>query len=220
MDYSEVDPLAKKLLIKTAQRWLFVSAPEGFPESLTSLLVEIKTTIIADEAFSGILLFVKNSAELKSNFPAISSVLKPETVFWIAYPKKSSGVVSDLEMTGNWKETEKYGLRIVASAAVDETWTALRFRPIEQVKKSVLSNAAIQDNELNRFIDTKNNVVYLPEDVKQALENEPAAFTIYQKLAYSHQKEYLVWILTAKQEITWAGRVQKMMEKLLEAEVS
>ena len=217
MDYSEVDPLAKKLLIKTAQRWLFVSAPEGFPESLTSLLVEIKTTIIADEAFSGILLFVKNSPELKSNFPAISSVLKPETVFWIAYPKKSSGVVSDLEMTGNWKETEKYGLRIVASAAIDETWTALRFRPIEQVKKSAISNAAIQDNELNQFIDTKNKVVYLPEYVKQALENEPAAFAIYQKLAYSHQKEYLVWILTAKQEITRAGRVQKMMEKLLEA---
>lgn len=217
MDYSEVDPLAKKLLIKTAQRWLFVSAPEGFPESLTSLLVEIKTTIIADEAFSGILLFVKNSAELKSNFPAISSVLKPETVFWIAYPKKSSGVVSDLEMTGNWKETEKYGLRIVASAAIDETWTALRFRPIEQVKKSAISNAAIQDNELNQFIDTKNKVVYLPEYVKQALENEPAAFAIYQKLAYSHQKEYLVWILTAKQETTRKARVQKMMEKLLEA---
>jgi len=218
MDYSEVDLLAKKLLIKTAQRWLFVSAPEGFPESLTSLLVEIKTVISADETFNGVLLFVKNSAELNSALPEIILVLKPETVFWIAYPKKSSGVVSDLEMTGNWKETEKYGLRIVASAAIDETWTALRFRPIEQVKKSAISNAAIQDNELNQFIDTKNKVVYLPEYVKLALENEPAAFAIYQKLAYSHQKEYLVWILTAKQETTRAGRVQKMMEKLLETE--
>ncbi len=218
MEPTEANLIAKKLLIKTAQRWLFVRAPKHFPESFAPLAIEINTTISPQETYNGVLLFVKNSIELKQNLPVIIPVLKPETVFWIAYPKKSSGVVSDLEMTGNWKETEKYGLRIVASAAIDETWKALRFRPIEQVKKSVLSNAAIQDNELNQFIDTKNKVVYLPEYVKQALENEPAAFAIYQKLAYSHQKEYLVWILTAKQETTRKARVQKMMEKLLEAE--
>jgi len=217
MDYSEVDLLAKKLMIKTAQRWLFVHPPEGFAESFAALSIHIKTKIADDEAFNGVLLFAKNSVEVSSVLPKAILILKPETVFWIAYPKKSSGIVSDLEMTGNWQETEKYGLQIVASAAIDKTWTALRFRPIEQVKKSVLSNAAIQDNELNQFIDTKNKVVYLPEYVKLALENEPAAFSIYQKLAYSHQKEYLVWILTAKQETTRAGRVQKMMEKLLEA---
>lgn len=95
--------LAKKLLIKTAQQWLFVAAPEGFAESFAPLAIEINTTISADEAFSGILLFVKNSAELNSALPEIILVLKPETVFWIAYPKKSSGIVSDLEMTGNWQ---------------------------------------------------------------------------------------------------------------------
>lgn len=105
----------------------------------------------------------------------------------------------------------------MASAAIDKTWTALRLRPKELIKKSKISNAAIQNNELNRFIDTKSRIVNLPEDVKQALEKEPAALAAYQKLAYNHQKEYLVWILTAKQETTRAGRVQKMMEKLLEA---
>jgi hypothetical protein len=214
MDLSGVDILAKKLMIKTAQRWLYINAPEGFSENFSSLSVEIKTTVTADEAVNGVLLFVKNSTELESNLPEITSVLKPETVFWIAYPKKSSGIISDLEMTGNWQETEKFGLQIVASAAIDKTWTALRLRPKNLIKKSPTSNTAIEENELGQFIDTKNRIVYLPEDVKQALEKEPAAFTAYKKLAYTHQKEYIVSILTAKQEKTRTSRVLKMIEKL------
>ena len=209
--------LAKKLLIKTAQCWLFLNAPIGFSESFASIAVEIKTSISVEKTFNGVLLFVKNSTELESNLKEIISVLKPETIFWIVYLKKSSGLISDLEMTGNWQETERYGLQIVASAAIDKTWTALRLRPKDQVKKSTISNAAIQDNELNQLIDTKNRIVILPDDVKQALEKEPVAFAVYQKLAYSHQKEYIIWILTAKQEKTRTGRVQKMIEKLLEA---
>lgn len=195
---------------------MFINAITDFLESFISIITEIKTVITADEPYIGILLFVKNSGELKTFLPQIIPILKPETIFWIAYPKKSSGVISDLEMTGNWRETEKYGLQIVASASIDKTWTALRLRPKTLIKKSTISNTAIQNSELNQFIDTKNRVIILPEDVKQYLEKEQVAFKKYQKLAYSHQKEYLVWILTAKQEKTRTGRVFKMIEKLLE----
>lgn len=208
--------LAKKLLIKTAQHWLFLNPPNGFLEGFVGLNFNIKTSILGKEKLDGILLFVKISAELKAALPTVIAALKPDTVCWIAYPKKSSGVFSDLEMTGNWAELEKYKLRVVAAASIDKTWTALRLRPIEQVKKSTISNAAIQDNELNQYIDTKNKLVILPEDVEQALEKVPEAFAVYQKLAYSHQKEYLIWILTAKQEKTRTGRVKRMLEKLLE----
>lgn len=217
MDLSTTQ-LAKKLLIKTAQRWLFLNSPEGFVESFASLNLEIKTKIAAEGNLGGVLFFVQNSMELQAALPAISSVLKPATICWIAYPKKSSGMASDLEMMGNWTELEKYNLRVVSAASIDQTWTALRLRPLDLVKKSAVSNAAIQDNELNEFIDTKNRIVVLPEAIKQALELEPEAFAKYQKLAYSHQKEYLVWILTAKQEKTRTGRIQKMVEKLLEVD--
>ncbi len=48
--------------------------------------------------------------------------------------------------------------------------TALRLRPTGQMKKSTISNAAIQNNEFAVFIDTKNKIVTLPEDVKAALK--------------------------------------------------
>lgn len=123
--------LTKKLLIKTAQHWLFLNSPNGFLEGFTGLNIEIKTSVLGEEKLDGILLFVKNSAGLKAALPAIAPVLKPETVFWVAYPKKSSGIVSDLEMTGNWAETGQYHLRIVSAASIDKTWTALRLRPLD-----------------------------------------------------------------------------------------
>ncbi len=217
MVVEDITQTAKKLRIKTAQQWLFFNAPEEILNGFAAISINIKTVIKVDETYSGVLLFIKNREELQAVLPIIAPVLNPETVCWIAYPKKSSGTVSDLEMTGNWQELEQYQLRIVSAASIDKTWTALRLRPVEKVKKSTVSNAAIQNNELNEFIDTKNRIVILPDDVKQALEQQPAAFVKYQKLAYSHQKEYLVWILTARQQKTRAGRVLKMIEKLLEA---
>jgi hypothetical protein len=211
MTLEELTPLAKKLLIKTAQRWLFVNSPEGFADSFASLDIDIKTDVSQEEKVDGVLLFVKNRAALEQDLANAVPVLEEETVCWIAYPKKSSGINSGLEMTGNWSEIEKYNLRIVSA------WTALRLRLIDQVKKSTISNAAIENNELNKYIDTKNRTVLLPDDVKQALKEVPEANEVYQKLAYSHQKEYVVWILTAKQEKTRTSRVQKMIEKLLEA---
>jgi hypothetical protein len=211
---TQANQLAKKLLIKTAQRWLFVRAQKHFPESFAPLAIEINTTISADETFNGILLFLKNSAELNSALPEIILVLKLGTIFRIAYPKKSSGIASDLEMTANWTEIEKYHLKIVSAASIDKTWTALRLRPVEQVKTSTISNAAIQNNELAVFIDTKKQNCNAAGRCKSCVKIEPKVFETYQKLAYSHQKEYIIWILSAKQEKTWTNRVQKIIEKL------
>ncbi|MCY1556360.1 Bacteriocin-protection, YdeI or OmpD-Associated [compost metagenome] len=55
----------------------------------------------------------------------------------------------------------------------------------------------------------------LPADVKAILETRPEALQFYEELAYSHRKEYILWILTAKQEKTRTDRIHKMLEKLL-----
>jgi hypothetical protein len=117
-------------------------------------------------------------------------------------------------MMGSWDAAIQYGLRPVASAAVNEVWTALRFRPIEQVKVSAGRNDAVRNNEYNAFIDIDHKTVTLPPDVKTALEQHPEALSWFQQLAYSHKKEYVLWILTAKQEKTRQDRLAKMVSML------
>jgi hypothetical protein len=53
---------------------------------------------------------------------------------WISYPKKSSRVGSDLSREVVWAAMEGTGWRTVSQIAIDEVWSALRFRPTQDVK--------------------------------------------------------------------------------------
>jgi hypothetical protein len=168
-------------------------------------------------AFDGIQLFVKNKIELKAGLMVIVPLLKLETFFWVMYPKKSSGLQTDLEMMGSWDEPARYGLRPVASAAVDETWTAIRLRQESLTKVSEFRNEAIKKNEYAEFIDQNARRIILPPDMKLVLEQSVTALGFFDALSFTNKKEYVVWILSAKQEKTRNGRLEKLTGKLLAA---
>lgn len=209
-----MNALAKKLLIKPNSRWLLQNAPAGYQDNLLPLPDNAMLTFSTEGQFNGIQLFVTNSDELKSELKVITPLLKADTVFWIIYPKKSSGIQTDLEMMSSWDAPAQYGLRPVASAAVNEVWTALRFRPVEAVKVSEGRNEAVRNNEYSDYIDVDNRIITLPDYVKETLEQYPGVIDYFQSLAYSHKKEYVLWILTAKQEKTRRDRLTKMVEML------
>ena len=210
----EESKLAKKLQIKPSQRVLLVNAPVHYEELLQPLPREAQLLTEAEGTYDVVQLFVKNSEQLQHDLPWLQSHLRPDTIFWISYPKKSSGIESDLEMMQSWEETSKYGLSGVAAAAIDETWTALRFRPSSQIKRSEVCNSEIENNSLGQYIDVKNRVVTLPPDLKAAMQEQPDAVAFFEGLSYTNRKEYVSWILTARQEKTRTGRVQKTVEKL------
>ena len=195
-----MSPLAKKLLIKPGHSWLFFNAPANYLAALEPLPEGVTTSFEAKGTFDGVQLFVKNSRELAENLKTIIPVLESDTIFWIAYPKKSSGIESDLEMMGSWDEPTKYGLRPVAAAAINEIWTGIRLRAVEQAKLSNVGAAEIRQNEYGKWIDVDKKVITLRDDIKQALEQTPLALANYEKLSWSNRKEYVLWILTAKQE--------------------
>jgi hypothetical protein len=210
-----MSPLAKKLLIKPGHRWLFFNAPANYLATLEPLPEGVTSSFEARGTFDGVQLFVKNSAELNAALKVIVPVLKPDSIFWIAYPKKSSGIKSDLEMMSSWDEPTKYGLRPVAAAAINEIWTGIRLRPIEQAKLSNVGAAEIRENEYGKWIDVDKKSIVLRDDIKQALEQNPQALANYEKLSWSNRKEYVLWILTAKQEKTREERLVKMVDKLV-----
>ncbi|AYL96281.1 YdeI/OmpD-associated family protein [Mucilaginibacter celer] len=209
-----MNALAKKLQMKPNSHWLLQNAPANYPDSLNPLPEGVEISFNVDGVFNGIQLFVTNSSVLASELQIITPLLKPDTVFWIIYPKKNSGIETDLEMMSSWDAPAQYGLRPVASAAINEVWTALRFKPVEVVKVSEGRNEAVKNNEFGAYIDVESKVVTLPDYIKEALEQYPETLNYFQSLAYSHKKEYVLWILTAKQEKTKQDRLAKMVEML------
>ncbi|MFD0749554.1 YdeI/OmpD-associated family protein [Mucilaginibacter calamicampi] len=206
--------LAAKLKMKPGSTWLLFGFPENYPALLELFPADVVIKHHADGEFDNALLFVKDNAELTQSLQVIAELLKPGAIFWIIYPKKNSGIESDLEMMSSWDICKKYGLRPVASAAIDQTWTALRFKPFEEVKSSEGSNQNIRQNEYLAYIDVDNKKITLPPVMAAVLEKHPGAFNFYNSLSYSNKKEYVLWILTAKQEKTREERLAKMIEKL------
>ena len=209
-----MNALAKKLQMKAGQHWLLYNAPENYAGALNPLPEQVQLAFEAQGVYDGVQLFVKDSGELASALQIVAPVLKPTTVFWVIYPKKTSGIKTDLALMSSWSELDKYRLTSVAAAAVNDTWTALRFKPAELTKASDVRNENIKQNEFSEYIDVENKTITLPQELKTILEQNPAALANYEKLSYSNRKEYVLWVLTAKQDKTKQERLAKSVEKL------
>jgi hypothetical protein len=207
--------LLKKLHVKAGFKLLVENAPENVA-ALLGDFDAVQLSFNAEKEFDALLLFVMNSYELKEQLAIISGKLKQDTLFWIAYPKKSSGMESDLHMMAPWDEVKAHQLTPCASVSISEVWTGLRLKPIDLVKASSVRNENIEQNEFSAYIDVINKQVILPEDLLAALEQYPLALTYFESLAYSHRKEYVLWILTAKQDKTRLSRIEKTIAMLME----
>jgi hypothetical protein len=206
--------LAQKLQIKPGKNWLLYNAPKGYLKSLEPLPESATCTMVPKGSFDGIQLFAKSKAELSSSMKVIAPLLKPDTIFWVTYPKRSSGIESDMKM-GDWPEMAEYRLQGVASISVNEKWAGSRFRPEGQAKISGTGKNEIRKSDYATYIDVDNKVITLPVYIKRILKKAPQALSFYQKLSYSNKKEYLLWILSAKLEKTRNERLVRLIEKLV-----
>ena len=129
-------PLIRKLRIQPGQRLLILNPPQGYVESLQPL--PEGTEIVATTAGATVdfcHVFATNSAQLAELLPTALAACKYDGLLWVSYPKKSSKVPSDLSRDVLWELPGETGLRPVTQVSIDQTWSALRYRPSEQVGK-------------------------------------------------------------------------------------
>lgn len=119
-------PLVKKLGITEGARLAVVAAPNGFAEGL-----ELPPGVVLRNQARGrldvVLFFVTRRAELTRRFPAMKRGLEPDGGLWIAWPKRTSGVATDLTETPVREIGLDNGLVDNKVAAIDEIWSGLRF---------------------------------------------------------------------------------------------
>ncbi|MDX6504140.1 MAG: hypothetical protein QOE29_1265 [Gaiellaceae bacterium] len=112
-------PLPRKLGIKDGYRVAVVAAPEGF--TLDAELVPLGA------AMDVILFFVLERHELERNFAELAALLTPAGGLWIAWPKKSSGIETDLTENVLREVGLPKGWVDNKVCAVTAAWSGLRF---------------------------------------------------------------------------------------------
>ena|SRR5688572_23375998 len=121
-------PLAKKLGIKEGFQVGLANAPKGFRKELVDCPsdVNFSTENIPNRA-DLILLFVDSERDLKKEFPKMMKKIPSNGTLWIAWPKKSSGIETDLSFGNVQKLGLAAGMVDVKICAVNEIWSGLKF---------------------------------------------------------------------------------------------
>ncbi len=103
------------------------NAPSGFTESLTPLPERTQLMEKARHPVDVIVLFARQQSEIRAALPTAIGRLKRDGGLWIAWPKKSSGITTDLRFDTVQHTGLKAGLVDNKICAIDEVWSALRF---------------------------------------------------------------------------------------------
>ncbi|MBW3582184.1 MAG: DUF3052 domain-containing protein [Euryarchaeota archaeon] len=118
-------PLAKKLGLKAGMRVYF----DGMPESVAKILPVADLQVLGriGKELDHAHLFTYSATRLDKRFPMLRDAIHKEGTVWVSWPKKSSGVTTDL--TGDIVRTTglSQGLVDVKVCAIDDTWSGLKF---------------------------------------------------------------------------------------------
>jgi hypothetical protein len=126
----------QKLNLKDCSRIVVLNPPESFEPELATLhdvTVLRKLQGVAEIGFS--LAFVTKQQEVEALAKAIAKLAKGDAVVWFAYPKASSKKYkSETKRDTGWQVLGKEGFEPVRMVAIDEDWSAVRFRRVEFIK--------------------------------------------------------------------------------------
>lgn len=203
--------LAQKLRIRAGQRLRLINAPDDFMMLLGSLPEAV--TEVTRGAAEQWHCFVKNRLQLSQAWPKIQKYLRPGDLVWFYYPKGNSGVQTDLTRDKGWDILDEHmpELQWNNLISLNETWSGAGLRRVEAGSKPVTTKP--QREELP-WIDRVNRTLTLPPSMSAVLKKHPKQAAVFEKMAFTHKREYVEWITGAKKEETLARRLEQFIEKL------
>lgn len=132
-----MNDLFKKLNYKDQKVIQILQAPESFYPAMNEMsgITEIKTSLARDEQAIFILVFVTQQNEVDTLTPLFANALQGDGLLWFAYPKGTSKRYKcDFNRDTGWNILGQFGFESVRMVAIDEDWSALRFRRAEYIK--------------------------------------------------------------------------------------
>lgn len=120
-------PLPKKLGIKPGVRVSLLGIPDDVKSELQAALAECQIANSKRGPLDFAMLFVESQAALKKGFPMVARQLAQAGMFWVSWPKKTSGIKTDLTEDEVRKIGLAAGLVDVKVCAVNEIWSGLKF---------------------------------------------------------------------------------------------
>lgn len=201
--------MVEKLQIKDEKNILI----QGLPSSLEKQFIKLAfcksvTPLLRTRKIDFALVFAISKKQLCDILKDVIPAMQTGGKCWVAYPKLSSKIASDLSRCENWNIMEPMGFEPTELVSLDNMWNAMWFRKGEG---KILNNPK---KELTPLIKIDTRDITVPAEVKSLFKKNRPAGVFFESLSSSNKQEYVQWIEGAKKVDTKTRRLDAFMEMM------
>lgn len=207
--------LFEKLQLKDEKNLLIQGIPSAIEKQFSKLSFSKNVTpLLNTKRIDFALIFAINQQQLNNILKEVIPSLNKEAKFWIAYPRPSSKIVTDLNRDDCWSYLVSNLFKAIGQIDIDHIWTAMRFQKKEQIVVRKQNTPSESQSEMEG-LNAEFQKITPPKELVKLFSVHKKAAHVFQKLPSTHQKEYVSWINEAKKEGTRKQRVEDTIERLL-----
>ncbi|HEX6915704.1 MAG TPA: YdeI/OmpD-associated family protein [Chitinophagaceae bacterium] len=191
---------------------------QGLPSSIEKQFAKLSysknvTPLLKTKKVDFALVFAVNFNQLCSILRDVLPALHNESKLWVAYPKTTSKIVSDLNRDCSWDILSSNGYEGIRQVTLDHVWTAMRWQKTAQAAPKA------RPAESKRH-DFEKTLVSPPAELENFFLKHSKAKDFFTSLPPVHQEVYVSWISGAKRAETRKRRAETATERLLEGKLS
>jgi hypothetical protein len=192
---------------------------QGLPSSIEKQFAKLSysknvTPLLKTRKVDFALVFAVNVNQLCNIMRDVLPALHKESKLWIAYPKTTSKIVSDLNRDCSWDVLSDNGYEGVRQVILDHVWTAMRFQKSEQLAKTRSFSEKLVEVKV-RERDFEKTLISPPAELENFFLKHSKAKDFFTSLPTTQQEEYVSWIAAAKRAETRKRRAETATEQLL-----
>jgi hypothetical protein len=207
--------ILEKLQLKDEKNLLIQGLPSSVEKQFAKLSYNKNLTpLLKARKVDFALIFAINQLQLNNILKEVFSALHPACKLWIAYPKPTSKIVSDLNRDASWEILSDNDFEAIRQVTLDHVWTAMRFTKLDQIPNKERSFAEFKVSNI-KVDDFEKRLIALPIELDKMFSHNEEAREFFTSLSIINQKEYLSWIQGAKKEETKQKRLEATLEKLM-----
>lgn len=205
--------LFEKLQISSEKNFLI----QGLPSSIEKQFVKLSysknvTPLLKLKKIDFALVFAISGNQLTGILKDVIPNLSAEGKLWVAYPKSTSKIVSDLSRDCNWDVLTNNHFTSVDEIALDNVWVAARFQRPEHARYEVFIEPKLVEI---KGVEFNKKLVVASAELEKMFNAHKKAREVFQALSDNNQKEYVEWIDAAKRKDIRLRRLEATVEKLL-----
>ena len=200
---------------------------QGLPSSIEKVFVKLSyaknvTPLLKSRKIDFALIFAVNQNQLNNILREVFSALHSNSKIWIAYPKQTSKIVSDLNRQCSWDLLVQSGFENINLVSIDNVWNAVRFKKTEVASlplpiKNGTSVSSVEHKEVTSvtpLVDFDKNLVVPPAELEKIFKKHKEAKEFFTSLSVTHQNEYVSYLEDSKKGETKQRRLESVVEKL------